>query len=310
MSITNKKMIKIRDAWIVRLRKQLKHHASNRRSLWLLIAGLIFVWITLVFTWAGLSPNIQVLNLMIWFGCVIALEDQIQSLWPTPSRLSLCVGGSLLSAVLLRGSLITSVHDRFTLLILPLSLVSLALLNKPIGKVKMFVIPLLITLLFPIGVRILELANYLKIVTAQLSWLILAAFGFNPVVTDNQVMLPSGGVTITGYCTGVDQLMICLVVAAIFLMVFPLRNWYHRIIAIGVSIVAALLINAIRIAILALLVSLPSRSGMSAFEFLHDSYGGLLFSLFAVGIFGWVYTLLIDREIASSQLVNSVSINE
>ena len=63
------------------------------------------------------------------------------------------------------------------------------------------------------------------------------------------------------------------------------------------AVLSALVVNAIRIAILALLVSMRNQAGMSAFEFLHDSYGGLVFSLIAVGILGWFYTMLVDREV-------------
>jgi cyanoexosortase A len=289
----------------LRLRHLWERNRSNRRSLWLLLAGLIFIWITLLFTWAGFSPNHQVLNLMIWFGAVIALEDQMPALWPRPSRFSFLSGAALLAAVLLRGSFIASVHDRFTLLLLPLVLVALGLINQPLRRARMFVVPFIITLLFPFGLRVLELADYLQGITAQLSWLMLMAIGFEPLVTGNKLLLASGGVTITGYCTGVDQLMICLVVAVIFLLVFPLRYWHHRFIALMVATVAALVVNGVRISLLAWLVSLPDQAGMSGFEFLHDSYGGLVFSLIAVGIFGWVYTMMVDREIAALSPANT-----
>jgi exosortase/archaeosortase family protein len=103
----------------------------------------------------------------------------------------------------------------------------------------------------------------------------------------------------------VDQLAICLVVAVIFLLVFPLRRRPHQLLALLVAAAAALAVNAVRIAILALLVAVPERGGMAAFEFLHDSYGGLVFSLIAVGIFGWFYTLLVDRELADASLHQS-----
>jgi len=68
-------------------RHQWHHHAGNRRSLWLLLAVLLFCWSALQFTWADLSPSGQMLNLMDWFGYLIALEDQLPALWPLPSHL-------------------------------------------------------------------------------------------------------------------------------------------------------------------------------------------------------------------------------
>lgn len=292
-------------SWQFQFVRQLRHHRGNRRSLWLLISVLLFCWTTLIISWANLSPNVQVLNLLIWFGFVVALEDKLPALWPRPSKLSLLCGGILLTALLFRGSFITSVHDRFTLVFLPLQVAALALLNQSGGRLRMFLVPFLISLLFPLGQRLLHLADYLQGTTAVLSWSILMALGFNPVLSGNEVILETGAVSITGYCTGVDQLMICLVVAIIFLLVFPLRIWSHRLLAIIVAIISALIVNAIRIAILALLVSVPNRGGMAFFEFLHDSYGGLVFSLIAVGIFGWFYTMLVDREIEWSLAENN-----
>lgn len=292
--------------WALQWRHQLQHrlrrHAGNRRSFWLLLAMMLFSWSALQFTWADLSPNVQVLNLMVWFGCVIALEDQLPALWPRPSRFTLLVGGGLLAAVLWRGSWITSVHDRFTYLLLPLLLVALALLNQSGRQLRICLVPLVITLLFPLGLRLLTLADHFKGITSMLSWLILASLGFNPLINGNKISLPTGAVSIAGYCTGVDQLAICLVVAVIFLLVFPLRRLHNQLAALLVAAAAALGVNAVRIAILALLVAVPERGGMKAFEFLHDSYGGLVFSLIAVGIFGWFYTLLVDRELAERAL--------
>lgn len=281
-------------------RHQWHRHAGNRRSLWLLLAVLLFSWTTLQFTWADLSPNVQVLNLMVWFGCLIALEDQLSALWPRPSRLSLFCGSALLASVLWRGSWITSVHDRFTYLVPTLLLLGLALLSQSGQRLRMFRVPLVISLLFPLGMRLLTFADHLQGLTTMLSWMVLASLGFNPLVSGNQISLPTGSVSIAGYCTGVDQLAICLVVAVIFLLVFPLRRWLHQFLALLVAAAAALGVNSVRIAILALLVAVPERGGMAVFDFLHDSYGGLVFSLIAVGIFGWFYTQLVDRELAAA----------
>ena len=60
-----------------------------------------------------------------------------------------------------------------------------------------------------------------------------------------------------------------------------------------------MLVNGVRIALLAYCTSWPNQAGMPAFHFLHDSYGSLLFSLVAVSIVGWIYLKLLDRELAA-----------
>ena len=68
------------------LRHLLHRHLGNRRSLWLLLAALLSSWNAYVLWLADLYPSFQVLNLFLWFGCVIALEDRLPELWPRPSR--------------------------------------------------------------------------------------------------------------------------------------------------------------------------------------------------------------------------------
>jgi cyanoexosortase A len=286
--------------------KWLRRHGGNRRSLWLLLAGLLFTWSALQLSWADVNPSLQLLNLLIWFGCAVALEDQLQLLWPRPSRASQLAGGLLIGYCLWRGSWLLNQNDRFIYLLVPLLVAGLALLNRPFSGLRLFLVPGVIGLLFPIGYRIYTLSGVLERPTAQLGWLLLSILGFEPVVSGNQVILPTGAVSITGLCTGTDQLAMSLSVAVIFLLVFPLRSWLNRLLVVVIALLSAVLVNGVRIALLALLVTVPQPWGQQGFHFFHDSYGGLVFSLIAVFILGWSYTRLIDHEL--SQRVESRSL--
>lgn len=288
--------------WLPVVDQKLRRHAGNRRSLWLLLACLLFTWSALQLYWADVDPKFQLLNLLIWFGCTIALEDQLPLLWPRPSRASQLLGGALIGYTLWRGGWLLNQQDRFLYLMVPLLVGGLALLNRPFSRLRIFLVPGVIALLFPLGYRISALHPYLERPTAQLSWLLLTALGFEPALSGREVMLSSGGVSITGTCTGIDQIVVSLVVVLIFLMVFPLRSWLHRFLAVAIALVSAVLVNAVRIALLALLVAVPEDWGEQGFDFFHDSYGSLVFSLIAVFILGWGYTKLIDRELAGRGL--------
>lgn len=293
--------------WRPVLRQQLRRHGGNRRSLWLLLAGLLFSWSALQLYWADVDPKFQLLNLLIWFGCTIALEDQLPLLWPRPSRASLLVGGVLIGFTLWRGGWLLNQEDRFIYLMVPLLVAGLALLNRPFARLRPFLVPGVIGLLFPVGYRLSALHPYLERPTAQLSWLLLTALGFEPALSGREVTLPSGGVSITGTCTGIDQIVVSLVVVLIFQMVFPLRSWWRRLLAMAIALVSAVLVNAVRIALLALLVAVPEAWGEQGFEFFHDSYGSLVFSLIAVFILGWGYTKLIDQELSQRAESRSLS---
>lgn len=276
----------------------IRRHGINRRSLWLLLAALLFGWNTAVLGLAGVAPDTQVLNLLLWFGCLIALEDRLPELWPRPCRSSLLVGGVLLTLTLLRGDFATTGQDRFFYLVLPLLVLGLALLNRPFLGLRIFTVPLVISLLLPLT-RVLFATHPVIIpLTSVLTWTTLRVLGLSPLINGATITLPNGAVEIGGNCTGIDQIIFTLSVALIFLMVFPLRRWRHRWFVVVVAVVAAVQVNVVRISILALLVNLPDESGMPAFTFFHDSMGGLLFSIVSVAVMGWCHTALIDRELA------------
>jgi exosortase/archaeosortase family protein len=248
------------------------------------------------------AADTQVLNLLLWFGCVIALEDRMQDLWPRPSRASFWVGSLLLLIMLLRGDWTTNTQDRFVYLMLPLSTVALALLNRPFHALRIFRVPLVIAFLLPITRVFFSTHAVITPVTTVLTWLTLTTMGFSPIMSKANIFMGNSGVEIAGNCTGIDQIVFTLSVALIFLMVFPLSRWPHRWLVLGVAVFSALIVNVMRISLLTWLVSLPNDSGTWAFEFFHDSVGGLLFSLISVSVMGWCHTALIDRELSARRL--------
>ena len=274
---------------------------GDRRFLWLLLAGLAFAWNVSLFGLSHQLETTQVLNLLLWLGIWMALEDQSPSLWPRPSKASAFGGTLLLVLTVARSSLTTNNQDRFVYLVLPLLALGLALLNRPLGQWRRFWKALVIALLLPLSRLITNgvLPALLVPVTAKLAWALLYALGFRAFLDGAEVQLGSGGVLVFGACAGIEQLIFTVSVVVIFLLVFPLERLLHIALVIAASIVGAVLVNGVRIALLAYCTSWPDKAGMPAFTFLHDSYGSLLFSLVAVSIVGWIYLKLLDRELAA-----------
>ena len=274
---------------------------GDRRFLWLLLAGLAFGWNVAVFWLSNQLETTQVLNLLLWLGIWMALEDQGPSLWPRPSRASAFGGTLLLVLTVARSSLATNNQDRFIYLVLPLLAIGLALLNRPPGQWRRFWKPLAIALLLPLSRLITSgfVSALLIPVTAKLTWGLLYALGFRAFLNGVEVQFGSGGVLVASGCSGVEQLIFTVSMVLIFLLVFPLKRLLHIALVITASIVGAVLVNGVRIALLAYCTSWPDKAGMPAFTFLHDSYGSLLFSLVAVSIVGWIYLKLLDRELAA-----------
>ena len=277
----------------------LRHHYGTRRSLWLSLSFLLFCWNTSVL-WASHQPeNIQILNLLLWLGVLISIEDQLVLLWPKPSKFSLLSGLLIVVACMIRGGIISNDQDRFCFLLLPLLILTLALLCRPLNDLSLFRLPLVISLLLPASRLVTAfLPSLLNPLTAKLTWILLYSLGFAVSISDSKVLIGSGGVDVLGPCSGVEQLIFTISTATIFLLVFPMQNAKNVASILLSSVVIAVLFNSIRIAILAWLTSLPAGYGMPAFYFLHDSYGSLLFSLLSIFTLGWFYLWLINRELS------------
>lgn len=273
---------------------------ADRRALWLVMVALVFCWNTALLWLSEQPENTQVLNLLLWLGLWIALEDQAKVLVPRPSRTSAFAGALVIALTLVRGGWISNDQDRFIYLVLPLLVLGLACLNRPLAQWRQFGVPILIALLLPLSRLITGLLPaFLNPLTAKLTWALLYSLGFQTVLVGDEVRLGSGGVSVLGPCSGVEQMIFTLSVVVIFLLVFPLLRRRHIVWVLLASIALAVGVNVARIALLAYCTSMPAKSGMPAFDFLHDSYGSLLFSLLAVSLEGWFYLKLLDRELSA-----------
>jgi exosortase/archaeosortase family protein len=174
------------------------------------------------------------------------------------------------------------------------------LLSRPVGNWQLFKNPLLISLLLPLSVAIEVLSSpVLNRLTPLLTWTFLYGLGFQTTLSGEKVLLGSGGVDIGTACNGNEQLIFSVSMVVIFQLIFPLKNRWNILAAIIGAILSAVAINTLRIAILAYLTTWPNKSGMPAFDIFHDGPGALLFSLVAAAIAGWIYLILLDRELSA-----------
>ena len=283
---------------------RIKSHLSNRRSIWLLLCGLLFAWNTTLLWLAHTPDQYQCINLLLWLGILIDLEDQLPSLWPRPSKASAIVGSIILVAVVVRGSVIKDPYDLFYLLALPLLATGLALLCRPVQDLKIFRKSLAIASLFPILFLIghvissvfgLKLAN----MSAFSTWTLLTTIGFKPTLVGEKVFLGSGGIDVNIGCSGFDQIVFSLSIVLIFLLLFPLRQKSNILAVLLLSVVIALLCNVVRLSLLAYFTSLTGHLGVDLFDFFHASHGSLIFSLISASFVGYLYLVILDRELQS-----------
>jgi len=280
----------------------LKLQLGNRRTLWLLLAGLLCLWNTALL-WLSHTPDIyQCTNLLLWLGILLALEDELPSLWPRPSKFSAFLGGLILIITVVRGSVPIHQYDKFLSLSLPFMALGLCLLNRPIGEWKLFRKPLAIAYLWqaftPIGFLLgWSLSNILPNLSAFFTWLLLYGLGLKATVSGQKVLMGSGGVDVYLGCAGLEQITFSLFIIVIFLIVFPLRKRRNIFALLALSVPIAVLCNVVRLALLAYFTSWADGAGMGLFDFFHESHGSLIFSLISGSFVGYLYLLTLDREL-------------
>ena len=276
------------------------------RNLWLLLASLL-IWQNLWLLHATQdSPKLLLFVLLLWWGALTCMEDRLETLRPSPSCISLALGSVLLLWSLWRSSQIITL-DSVVYVLAPLQGLGLALLCVPLRRLGQFSQQLLILAFLPIypmvnnvGPLAIWLESWVSPLTARLAAGWLSTLGMEAVSSGRLVQTPSGGVSVAGACSGIDQVSQVVAIALIFFLAFPLRRARHRWFLFAAAIASAVAINTMRIALLALIVSVEApvaKGGGWWFNFFHEETGSLIFSGLNVFLFGALYLWVIDREL-------------
>jgi cyanoexosortase A len=270
---------------------------ATPRNLWLLLAAALAIQNLAVFQ-SSQDEHITVFAALIWGGALICMEDQIETLEPNPQWPGLLVGVALLSWVVTRTAMI--LYWDGMIFILPLlGCIGLALLCEPIKEIGRFRDSFLCLLMLPAFNILLKLipVGPMSVLTANLSGFWLGILGFDNVVRNKTVLMPTGGVEVLPACNGVDMIAQVVCIAVIFQLAFPLRSRLGRMLIFTLAPLIGLASNTIRIAILALCVANGNGQGTPLFRFFHDDIGSLIFSGVAVFVFGIIYMRLLEREL-------------
>lgn len=270
---------------------------ATPRNLWLLLAAAVATQNLGVFQ-SSQSEHVTVYALLVWGGALICMEDQLEELNPDPSPAGMILGSLLLLAVMARSTLVLY-SDGTLYLLAPLAGLALAMLCTPLHRLGRFRDSLVTLLLIPGFMILMKLIpdRPMSVLTARMSSFWLSILGFDNVVRDRTVMLPTGGVEVLPACNGVDMIAQVVGISIIFLLAFPIRSRLSRLVLLTSAPLIGLASNTIRIAVLALCVSAGQGKGTPLFRFFHDDLGSLVFSGVAVFVFGSLYMRLLEREL-------------
>jgi cyanoexosortase A len=280
-------------------------------NLWLALAAVV-AWHNLWILHATQEqPKLVLYVLLLWWGALTCMEDRLETLRLRPSGLSALLGSLLLLWCLWRSSQLISI-DAVVALITPLEGLALVWLCVPLSRMRQFWQQLLILALLPPFCLITQntpvsrwIDGWISPLTAASSAGLLSTLGFEAFATGRIVQTTTGAVSVAGACNGLDQIGQLLAIALIFSLAFPLRSRLRRLLCWVAALIIPLITNAVRIALLAQIVSLGGRPGTPGagwwFDFFHEEMGSLIFSGLAVFLFGAIYLWLIEAELESLQ---------
>jgi cyanoexosortase A len=271
----------------------------DNRELWGLLAA-IFALYLLQLSLLTQMPDVALNLMLVMGGAVLVLNSPPAGWQPRPGRIGRWVGVALLVVMLWFGQRLMS-SDLISSLLPLLAGIALALLAAPASKLRPFLKSFCVLALLPVvsAVNTLTPLGPLSVVTAWLAKQMLSICGYTAVQLGTLVKLQGGGVIVSGACAGLSILLQLLLVAVIFAMAFPMRHRWQNGLLIVVAPLLGLVVNGMRITLLALFVtsSLPNRQWW--FEFFHDHWGSLLFSGVGMQLFVWLYVYWMSRQVAA-----------
>ena len=257
----------------------LKHVQEPKYWLLGIACGLIALHLTLT----SRTNDTDLFGTMLLFWGVVAflIWERHESLTFESGVFASFFGTSLIALILLKSSSISG-YDYFIRVVPFLSGISLALLASGTKGLKQYWQELLILGYTAIPPGLIGVFVDVALLTAKFSAFLLHYLGFEVVRKGVFLILEKGSVEVYHGCSGVNAMLQLLGLALVFLLMFSTTKG-QKIILPFVAVITAFLVNAARVALLAVLVSL---SQPEAFKYWHEGNGSVIFSMIAVFIFG------------------------
>ena len=262
-----------------------------------LIIYLFLFWNAIKLFLIDADPIVQILNLLISIGIYFCIED-IKLEIKNKKRFGFFVGLIILSLTIIRSFLLNSAEDKFYYINLPLGIFALVLTLKPLNQFFEFRNIILISLLLPIRrLFYLLFINLLVPLTKYLTWFVLFILGKDPISYNKSLLFDDVEMIISNGCAGADNLYFVLSAGIVYMLIFRLKNKFNILFFSIFSVLISIIINIFRNTLIAFVVSSNKVYKDNLYNFLHDSYGSLLFSFISVTMVSVFYFKLLDREL-------------
>jgi cyanoexosortase A len=258
-------------------------------------SGLIAIHLTL--TWRMGSSDSQVMSLMFWLTAAYFIWQRRDRLKLNASVAGSPIGSLLIFFLLLKSTAVTSTS--FLLGYPFVAGVSFALIASGFRGLRQYWQEL--TLLFFLGIPKLVLPSLIDPtpLVARFAGLLLRYTGFAVTQHGINIQLPGGSIDVLPGCSGLESMAQLLGLAVLFLLVLPLPwHWAWKLSLPFAAVTIAFVVNAARVALLAVLVAQGQPDAI--FDYWHLGQGSLIFSGIAVLLFVLLVLLLIQLSATRS----------
>jgi cyanoexosortase A len=238
-----------------------------------LSAAVIAINLNLIYK-IGTSDR-QITSLLFWATAAYLIWERQERLkFETGLGASLC-GGLLLLLLLFKSS---GYSEESFLIGYPfLAGIALALIASGFKGIKVFWRELVLLFFSGIPEVLMSKLTDPSPITAQFASSFLWYAGFPITQKGIYLQLPGGSVQVYSGCSGVVAMTQLLGMAVLFLTLLPLPwKWYQKLILPIAAVAIGFVVNSLRVALMAILVS---QKQMAAFDYWHDGSGSLVFSV-------------------------------
>ena len=255
----------------------------NMTLLWKL-GDIAHFWMSIVF-WLAVGS-------LLW-----EKQDLLKQSEGKSDVLSTVAGTILIAFILFKSAMVSSKFDPFLRLAPFLSGLGLSLIAVGFHHLKQYWRELVILFFHGIpSVITLPLVGIVTSITARFAYYSLWYVGFNVTRQGNYVALPTGRVFVDGGCSGIEAMNYLLGLSVVCLLMFPTKQ--NKALVIGVAMACGFIINAFRVAVMALLVA---SYRLDWFKYWHEGEGSLVVGMVAVILFGIFYQYMLKRDSKISQ---------
>jgi cyanoexosortase A len=267
----------------------------KRKLFWLIViaAGLITLNMTLLWKIGDMAHFYM--SIVFWLAVGSLLWDKQDSLKQGGAKsdtLSIVAGTILIAFIFFKSAMVSSQSSYFLRLAPFLSGLGLSLIAVGFQNLKQYGRELLILFFHGVpSVITSPLSENIATLTAKSAHVILWYLGFDVMREGNYVALPTGRVLVYGGCSGLEAMNYLLGLSVVCLVMFPTKQ--NKALAIGVAIAFGYIVNAFRVAGMALLVA---HKRLDLFKYWHEGEGSLVVGMIGVILFGIFYQFMLKRD--------------